>query len=135
MFDVDLKKYRGLIAIALIAILCDFFLNGKINVSYNTDSVILKGGIINEQIMSGEVISLEWRNSFEKGKRVSGVNTFRYYSGEFQDGDMSGIYHLFLQKKYTGKILVITTDSENIVIGSDSIDMDQLYRVLQSYKK
>lgn len=129
----NLKKYRGFILVAALAIMADFFFLNEINVIYDADSIYCKGGLIGVQVNYDDVTGLEWRESFEIGDRVSGIDTLRYSSGEFEGGDLEGTYDLLLDRHYTGQILVIHAAPQSMVIGSSNVDMTKLYDTIAPY--
>ena len=128
----DLKKYRGLIVIAVLAIVAEFFLTGKIGVDYGMDYVTIQGGLLNETIYYSDVTSVEQRDSFTVGNRVSGVDTLHYRSGEFRGGDLDCEYKLFMDKQYQGTFLIITTQETTVVVGSANVDLQVLYDTIDA---
>lgn len=131
--QLNLKKYRGLILIGLLAILADFFFLSKITVSAEPDQVLIQGGIVRCQIACADVTELQWLDGFTPGQRVNGVNTLNYYSGEFSGGSLDGEYRLFLDRHYTGRVLLIHTTEETVVLGSAQADLEGLYSTLAQH--
>ena len=53
------RKYIGLVLIAVLAIVSDFFFVGKLSADFQPDSIILRGGLTSEKVMISEVDTVE----------------------------------------------------------------------------
>lgn len=124
------RKYIGLVLIAVLAIVSDFFFVGKLSADFQPDSIILRGGLTSEKVMISEVDTVEWLDTYQLGKRLSGVDTMQYISGEYQGEAIGETVSLFVDRNYQGEYLELTLNNHSVIVGSKYIDLKLLQNLL-----
>jgi hypothetical protein len=124
------RKYIGLVLIAVLAIVSDFFFVGKLSADFQPDSIILRGGLTSEKVMISEVDTVEWLDTYQVGKRLSGVDTMQYISGEYQGEAIGETVSLFVDRNYQGEYLELTLNNHSVIVGSKYIDLKLLQNLL-----
>jgi hypothetical protein len=124
------RKYIGLVLIAVLAIVSDFFFVGKLSADFQPDSIILRGGLTSEKVMISEVDTVEWLDTYQVGKRLSGVDTMQYISGEYQGEAIGETVSLFVDRNYQGEYLELILNNHSVIVGSKYIDLKLLQNLL-----
>ena len=132
--DPTVRRIRSLLTILLLAVLAYLLLGGSFRVAFDEESFGISAGRFgSEHIYFSDISALELRDgSFTTGTALDHKPSLRYAVGYYQDGGLSGTYHLFLEKSYTGPVIILTHSNGILVFGADSLNMQTIYNELKT---
>lgn len=115
-------KLTIIAVVVTVAILIGVFLflgSGNVNATLMDDRLRIEAPMVDEFIELGDIIEVEWRDSFDAGQRVGGFGGTEVSSGNFRNDDF-GRYTLasynsipgHIVVHYSGGVLAFNLDSE-----------------------
>lgn len=125
----EIRKNKGrntkitilsIVSVAVVLIGVFFFIgSGSVNATLTDDILKVEAPMVGESIQVDDISNVEWRDSFDNGRRVGGFGGTDISSGNFQN-DEFGRYTLasynsvpgHIVVHYSGGVLVFNLDSE-----------------------
>ena len=126
------KKAPIIIGVAVILFLAVVLFTGKIDTSFNENSLVIKSSFWSEtSIEYEEILSVEYRDSVEAGSRVSGFGSARLLLGSFKNQELGS----YFRYTYTGDLpcVVIRLEDKIFVVGAENESgVKEIYEALLS---
>ena len=127
--------WTGLLTLGVFFVIaCVMLSSTNLTVDYLEEGIMVRCGRYGTDLTFDQVKQAVLREEpFVLGEMVDGLDKDPYYAGDFRggDGETPGLYRVYLDKVYDGKVLIIETDEQPVVIGSRDVDMEFLYAYLR----